>query len=239
MAWLLVLPLAIALGLLGYWLVVSTEGVYLGQKMVVYLYDRVANEYDDIKEYDPEDEYYLVSRPVLAAIAGIENPLVLDVATGTGRVPYNLFEEPTFTGRVIALDASKPMLDIAAYKLSPYQERLELHHLPAVPLPFPDDHFDVVTCLEALEFFPSAELALREMVRVLRPGHTLITTRRRGLEGKLFLHRYRTADNFTNLLQSLNLTHIKFHPWQVNYDLVTAHKPPIPDPQSPIPDNNA
>lgn len=227
-----------ALGALAYWLIVTTEGVYLGQRMVVYLYDRVAVEYDGIKEFSPEDEYYLVSRPILTALEGVKNPLVLDVATGTGRVPYSLFEEPNFPGRVVALDASQPMLDIAAYKLAPYQDRLQLLHQPAAPLPFPDNHFDVVTCLEALEFFPSDKLALQEMVRVLRPGHTLITTRRRGLEGKLFLHRFRTSQNFSQLLSSLGLTHIKSHPWQVNYDLITAHKP-IPNPQSPIPNHYA
>lgn len=224
----LLLLLLALLGGLAYWLFITTEGVFLGRRVVVWLYDRTAHRYDAIKEFDPADEQFLVARPLLAALAGRANPLLLDVATGTGRVPFDLLQNPAFPGRVIGLDASRPMLAVAASKLAPYGQRVSLVQHPAAPLPFPAARFDLVTCLEALEFFPSDEAALREMVRVLRPGGCLITTRRTGREGQLFLHRYRSPDQFAALLDRLGLTDVEMQLWEVGYDLVTARKPAAP-----------
>lgn len=229
MTWLPWLALAVIvlllLALLLYWLLVTTEGVFLGRRVVVWLYDITAHKYDDIKEYRPADERILVTVPVLGVLRNVERPLLLDVATGTGRVPHDLLQSQYFEGRIVGLDDSRKMLAIAAEKLAPYGARTMLVRRPAVPLPFPDDCFDAVTCLEALEFFPSDEDALREMVRVLKPGRRLLTTRRRGWEGRFFLTRYRSKENLKELLHCLGLESVQYLPWEVNYDLVIARKP--------------
>lgn len=214
----------IALALFLYWLLVTTEGAFLGRRVVVWLYDVTAHRYDEVKEYVPADERLLVVSPVLRAVDGLRDPLILDVATGTGRVPFDLLQEPAFGGRMLGLDDSQRMLAVAAKKLAPFRERVQLVQHPAVPLPFPDEVFDAVTCLEALEFFPSDEAALREMVRVLRPGSTLVTTRRRGWEAWLFLHRYRSEENARALLERLGLEDVRFYHWEINYDLIMARK---------------
>ena len=222
---LLVILGALLLAAFLYWLLVTTEGVFLGRRVVVLLYDLTAHTYDAIKEYDPDDERLLVARPVMHAVRDISDPLILDVATGTGRVPVDLLREPAFHGRLLALDAAPRMLAIAQRRLAPYSGRVQLVQRPAVPLPFADATFDAVTCLEALEFFPSDEAALHEMVRVLKPGGVLLTTRRCGAEARAFLHRYRSADNFHALLRKSGLAGIEIFYWQVNYDLVRAWKP--------------
>jgi ubiquinone/menaquinone biosynthesis C-methylase UbiE len=217
------LTLLLLAGLI-YWLLVTTEGAYLGHRVVIWLYDVTAQRYDDIKEYDAGDERLLVTRPVLRALQGLDDPHLLDVATGTGRVPIDLLQSAYFKGHIAALDGSERMLAVARDKLAPYANRVELLRHPAVPLPFSDDQFDCVTCLEALEFFPSDRRAVAEMARVLRRGCTLFVTRRCGWEGKAFLHRYRSKENMQAMLEEAGLTEVQFHPWQVNYDLVTARK---------------
>jgi len=212
------------LALFLYWLLVTTEGAFLGRRVVVWLYDVTAHRYDEVKEYVPADERLLVVSPVLRAVGGVPDPLILDVATGTGRVPFDLLQEPAFGGRLIGLDDSRRMLAVAAKKLAPFGERVQLVRHPAVPLPFPGGAFDAVTCLEALEFFPSDEAALCEMVRVLQPGGALIATRRRGWEARLFLHRYRSEESVRALLKMLGLTDIRFYRWEINYDLIMALK---------------
>lgn len=224
-AWLGILLGLSLFGSVLYWLLITTEGVYLGRRVVVWLYDLTAKEYDELKAYDPRDERLLVARPVLRAVRGLPEPVILDVATGTGRVPLDLVREPSFRGRVVGLDDSRKMLAVAEKKLAPFADRVALLRHPAAPLPFPDEHFDAVTCLEALEFFPSDRAALREMVRVLRPGGTLFITRRCGWEGKAFLHRYRSQADMEALLEELGLAEIEFHVWEINYNLVTARKP--------------
>lgn len=223
---LLALLMAGALVLLYYWLIVVTEGVYLGPRLVVWLYDLAAPRYDGIKEFDAATESILVTRPLLLRLHNRPAPLILDVATGTGRLPYFLLEEATFNGRVIGLDASARMLDHAQEKLSPYRYRVGLVQQTSADLPFDDKTFDAVTCLESLEFFPDDSAALQEMFRVLKPGGTLLTTRRRGWEAKSFFGRYHDQDGFAELLQRIGFAGVEPRLWQVEYDLVFAQKPP-------------
>ena len=157
----------------------------------------------------------------------VPNPLVLDVATGTGRLPGFLLEAPTFNGRVVGLDASGKMLGFAAEKLRPFGHRASLVQQVADKLPFAANQFDLVTCLEALEFFPSDTAALQEMIRVLKPGGTLLVTRRKGTEGKLFVGRYRNVQQFEAHLAALGLEEVHTNPWQLDYDQVFGKKPVI------------
>jgi len=215
-------------GLLLYWLLVVTEGVFLGRRVVVWLYDITAERYDGIKQFDPLAEQFFVIRPFLVRQSSGLAPLVLDVATGTGRFPYFLLEEPTFNGRIVGLDASAQMLALASTKLKPYGYRASLVQQTAANLPFSESVFNTVSCLEALEFFPNDTEALREMFRILQPGGLLMVTRRRGWEGKAFLGRYRNSGEFEEHLQSIGLEAVETLPWQVEYDLVFALKPIIP-----------
>lgn len=207
-----------------YWLLVTTEGVFLGRRMVVWLYDLTAHKYDNIKQFHDEAERFFVVRPLLHRLRHQSAPLILDVATGTGRLPWYVLHWPTFNGRIYGLDASARMLSFAVAKLSPFGNRAGFVQQLASALPFPDNTFDAVTCLESLEFFPSDTAALREMVRVLRPGGTLMVTRRRGWEAKTFIGRYRSVAQFEEHLLSLGLTAVDTLPWQVDYDQVFARK---------------
>jgi ubiquinone/menaquinone biosynthesis C-methylase UbiE len=222
------LPLLLATAILAallYWLLVTTEGVYLGRRVVVWLYNLTAHKYDGIKEFDPDAEQFFLIRPLLVRLRHVPNPLVLDVATGTGRLPHFLLEAPTFNGRVVGLDASEKMLRLALEKVRPYGHRASLVQQVADQLPFPKDQFDLVTCLEALEFFPSDTAALQEMVRVLQPGGTLLVTRRKGGEAKLFVGRYRNVAQFEAILTGIGLEEVHTNPWQRDYDQVFGRKP--------------
>lgn len=214
----------ILLGGLLYWLIVTTEGVFLGRRVVVWLYDITAQKYDGIKEFDDEAEQFFVVRPLRHHLRHIPNPLVLDVATGTGRLPHYLLGEATFNGRVVGLDPARKMLNLAAPKLAPYRHRVMLVQGTAVPLPFPANHFNAVTCLESLEFFPSDTAALCEMVRVLKPGGVLMVTRRRGKDAKFFLNHYHSREQFESFLIQLGLVEVNTQPWQFDYDQVFGKK---------------
>ena len=223
--WLTFVLATAVLAALLYWLLITTEGVYLGRRMVIWLYDITAHRYDGIKEFDPDAEQFFVIRPLLVRLRQVPNPLVLDVATGTGRLPYFLLAAPTFNGRIVGLDASAKMLRIASEKIRPYGDRASLVQQVADQLPFPGNRFDLVTCLEALEFFPSDTAALREMIRVLQPGGTLLVTRRKGREGKAFIGRYRDVLQFEAHLRQLGLEDVHTNPWQTDYDQVFGQKP--------------
>ena len=228
MVWFLIIVGVIAIGLFLYWLLVTTEGVYLGRRVVIWLYDVTAQKYDRIKQFDAADEQFLIAWPLQRALRNRPTPLILDVGTGTGRVPNTVLGEATFRGHIIGLDASGKMLAQAKPKLEAIsgqaEGQAELVQQSAVPLPFPESTFDAVTCLEALEFFPSDTDALKEMARVLRPGGFLMTSRRRGREGKMFIGRYRSLQTFEAHLRDLGLVDVQSQLWETNYDMVTARK---------------
>lgn len=228
--WLIVGGLVLAVGLLLYWLLVTTEGVYLGRRVVAWMYDLTAQRYDGIKQFEADDERRAIAKPFLAALGRQARPLVLDVATGTGRVPALLLSEPSFEGRIVGLDAAGKMLAQAKAKLEQLPagrgQRAILVQQAADALPFAAEQFEAICCLEALEFFPDDQAALQEMARVLKPDGFLMTSRRIGLEGRLFFGRYRSATEFEDDLAKLGFTGIRSHVWQVNYNMVTAWKGP-------------
>ncbi len=216
---------------LWHWLIIITEGIYLGPRIVVWLYDREAYRYDDIKLYEMEDELILVVEPILGELDGTSNPVLLDVATGTGRVPQFLFQDgrfrDQFNGRVVGIDASRKMLDLAIKNMAPIQHTCDWLQGSAGDLTFDGNLFDCVTCLESLEFFPDPLQALDEMIRVLKPDGSILVTRRAGWEAKWFLGRYYSQPDFADLLRKKGLTDVALYQWQNNYDLAIGRKPKI------------
>jgi SAM-dependent methyltransferase len=225
MSWPLTLAAVVLIGLFLYWLLITTEGTYLGARVVAMLYNWIARRYDAMKQFDPRFEEVFLTRPALAALKGRPAPLVLDVATGTGRVPALLLAAPTFNGRLVGLDYSRKMLREAARKIAPYPGRAALVWRDAMELPFPDASFDLVTCLEALEFMPRPEQVVAEAIRVTRPGGMLLVSRRRGWESKVMPGKSWSESGFRDILSTLGLEEVRLVPWQVDYDLAWGWKP--------------
>lgn len=212
------------LALLIYWAFFITEGAYLGARVVAWTYDLAAARYDRIKQFKLEQDVWLIVGPLLNKLR-VRRPLILDVATGTARLPLALLSRPTFDGHVFGLDLSRKMLIHAERKLAPYAGRYTLVWHDAQHLPFDDETFDAVCCLEALEFMPHPRDVLAEMTRVLRPGGVLLVTNRINWEARLMPGKAFSQDRLRAMLQSLGLVRIEFRRWQVYYDLIFALKP--------------
>lgn len=217
---------------LAYWLLVATEGAYLGPRVVIWLYDRFAPRYDRIKEFNVEDDLHFLGRPIarflaaqIADPAAAEKPRLLDVATGTGRLPLAVLQASGGACHVTALDLSRQMLRRAQQKLAAAGWRdVEYHWHTAQRLPFADGRFQVVTCLEALEFFPDPLAALAELTRVAQPGGLLVLTNRIGPEARVMPGRSFSRERFADLLRGVGCSGIDIITWQLDYDLVFAVK---------------
>ncbi len=207
---------------LAWWLLIASEGVYLGRRMVIWLYDLYAHRYDGVKNYYREYEHMYLAQPIMDKIAPLQSPLVLDVATGTGRLPLAMARHGLFEGRTVAVDLSRRMLHFASQNIYPYEQTADFIWCPAENLPFADNTFDVVTCLEALEFMTRPEAVLAELARVLRPGGLMLITQRvntRWMPGKLW-----TSGQIQELLAKEGIEGGKAQIWQVDYRKVWGKK---------------
>jgi ubiquinone/menaquinone biosynthesis C-methylase UbiE len=206
---------------LGWWLLIASEGVYLGRRVVIWLYDVFAPRYDAIKGYNATYDHMFLAQPIMERVAPDSAPYILDVATGTGRLPLAMLRYARFEGPLFALDASRPMLKIAAEHLRG-QAGVLLLHGDAERLPFEEGAFDVVTCLEALEFMIRPQAALAELCRVVRPGGWLLITYRR--TARWMPGKVPTRDALRDQLTALGMTEITYEAWQVDYDRVWAKR---------------
>jgi len=222
-ALLLVAALA-AVALVAYWHLIVAEGAYLGPRVVAFLYDVIAHRYNRIKQFNPGDDAYFFADPLIEWLARTPRPRVLDVATGTGRVPLMLVADPAFGGTVVAVDLARRMLHEAARALKSHSRCVFLSRQDGSRLAFGDGAFDAVSCLEALEFMPDPRAALAECVRVLKPGGVLMVTRRAGPWARWMPGRTPSREKFKAQVESLGVWNVQVQTWQVDYDLVWGVK---------------
>lgn len=211
------------LAALGWWLLIHTEGVLLGQRVVTALYDLYASRYDRIKGNDDVDEHVLIAQPLLEAIAPQTDPFVIDVACGTGRVALALCQHARFEGVILSVDASQRMLQVAAHKLAAnhFEDYALLAQMDAAQLHIADASADVVTCMEALEFTADPTQVLAELARVLRPGGLLLTTLRQNAP---LVPRVWSPRQMQQALAAAGFVDVRFQPWQHDYQQVWARK---------------
>lgn len=133
-------------------------------------YDKQRSFYDDVYYRDAINSSVLVPRHLrqLAGRLGItKGQKVLDIACGTGAW-LRAVEDRGAKGA--GIDISKVAFNICQRVLPD----ADLHCGTAESLPWSDNEFDVVSCLGSLEHFLDAPAALREMVRVAKPGAIIL-----------------------------------------------------------------
>jgi ubiquinone/menaquinone biosynthesis C-methylase UbiE len=158
-------------------------------------------------------------------LAGISAPRVLDVATGTGRIPLAVLRQWEFAGTLVGIDHSAAMLAEAERALADFEPRAPLVRGDAARLPFADGTFDCVCCLEALEFMVDPRAVVRELMRVLRPGGCLLLSNRVGPDARLLPGRLCGRGKLEAYLGEVGLVEIDTERWQYHYDLIWAEKP--------------
>ena len=199
------------------------EATHLGARVQSLLYDRWAANYDKGKKESIARDAEMLAQPVLTFLKDVPTPLLLDLATGTGRLPLALLKESEFKGHVVAVDVSAGMLAQSAQKLKDYQGRFTLLRKLNYPLPFPDGTFDVVSCMEALEVMPEMDSPLAELFRILKPGGKLLTSHATEASGRK--SKILSAEEFKKKLNKFGFEQVEVTQWWRWFDRVTARKP--------------
>ncbi len=108
-------------------------------------------------------------RRLVEAVAPAEPRRVLDLATGTADVALALARRYP-QAQVWGLDPSANMLAVGRRKLTGLEGRVTLVEGDAQRLPFGEGELDACTIAFGIRNVPDRDAALREMVRVTRPG---------------------------------------------------------------------
>jgi ubiquinone/menaquinone biosynthesis C-methylase UbiE len=96
---------------------------------------------------------------------------VLDVAAGAGEQSITTAKKVSATGYVLATDISSNILEFAEQMAKQAGlENIETKVMDGENLTIPDATFDAVISRVGLIYFPDQQKALKEMLRVLKPG---------------------------------------------------------------------
>jgi demethylmenaquinone methyltransferase / 2-methoxy-6-polyprenyl-1,4-benzoquinol methylase len=99
---------------------------------------------------------------------------VLDIAGGTGDLALAFSKKVGKSGRVVHTDINEAMLSTGRDRLLDAGVALPTLVCDAEKLPFPGNHFDVVSVAFGLRNMTHKDVALAEMNRVLKPGGKLL-----------------------------------------------------------------
>ena len=130
---------------------------------------------EEAREYDEMDHAAVNRQFVDDLLAGGEvRGDILDMGTGTALIPIELCERVEEC-RVMAIDLSTEMLDLARYRLeiAGMTHRIQLEHVDSKETPFADAMFDLIISNSIIHHIPDPSVVLREAVRVVKPGGRL------------------------------------------------------------------
>jgi demethylmenaquinone methyltransferase/2-methoxy-6-polyprenyl-1,4-benzoquinol methylase len=101
---------------------------------------------------------------------------VLDIAGGTGDLAAKFSKIVGSEGSVLLADINESMLKVGRDRLIDrgITENVRFSQADAQYLPFPDNTFDVITIAFGLRNVTDKDMALRSMLRVLKPGGKLL-----------------------------------------------------------------
>lgn len=107
---------------------------------------------------------------------------ILFIGLGTGNEIVAAFRAAPHLS-ASGIDLSPSALSSSRRKLRAIARRADLQIMDATSLSYPDGCFDRVLCMHLLDFLDRPEDAVREFVRVLRPGGRFVATFPSRLEG--------------------------------------------------------
>ena len=138
------------------------------------VFDSVASKYDIMNDL-MSGGLHRAWKAYTVMVANLkEGDQVLDIAGGTGDLSLAFATKVGTTGRVVHTDINEAMLRTGRDRLLDAGVSLPTLVCDAEKLPFPSNHFDVVSVAFGLRNMTHKDAALKEMCRVLKPGGKLL-----------------------------------------------------------------
>jgi demethylmenaquinone methyltransferase/2-methoxy-6-polyprenyl-1,4-benzoquinol methylase len=139
------------------------------KEQVEQMFDTISGNYDHLNRVISLGADTKWRKKVIKMVADRNPENILDIATGTGDLAIK-FATATQANRIIGLDISEGMLNMAKKKISGSEisEKLTFVQGDSEALDFEDNLFDVVTVSFGIRNFENLEKGLSEIYRVLK-----------------------------------------------------------------------
>lgn len=138
------------------------------------MFNNIAPKYDFLNHLLSLGIDKIWRKRAINLLKGINKPLVLDVATGTGDLA--LEANRRLGCKVVGVDISSEMLKVAKVKIS--KKRLDdvitVQEGDSENLPFDDNHFDAVMVAFGVRNFENLNKGLTDMARTLKVGGKMV-----------------------------------------------------------------
>ena len=138
------------------------------------VFDSVASKYDIMNDLMSGGLHRAWKASTVMVANLTEGDQVLDIAGGTGDLSLAFAKKVGTTGRVVHTDINEAMLRVGRDRLTDKGILLPTVVCDAEKLPFPDQHFNLVSVAFGLRNMTHKDAALKEMCRVLKPGGKLL-----------------------------------------------------------------
>ena len=154
----------------------KTVGVEEKAGKVAEVFHSVAGNYDLMNDLMSGGIHRLWKRMTIEMSGVRKGHKVLDIAGGTGDLAAKFSRIVGPEGTVVLADINDSMLKVGRDRLVDrgIVDNVRFSQADAQYLPFPDNTFDVITIAFGLRNVTDKDMALRSMLRVLKPGGKLL-----------------------------------------------------------------
>lgn len=135
----------------------------LEYKAVVREYSQRAKSYDNVHKRFISESQNLVLR----SISLYKDKKILDIGCGTGAFIYSILKFLGDRCEIVGIDISDEMLNIAKKRLRDYKNTF-LIRAKAEAIPYPESYFDVICCINVLQYWRDINIVVAEFLRVLK-----------------------------------------------------------------------
>lgn len=145
-------------------------------RLVAGVFHSVASKYDMMNDVMSFGIHRLWKRYTIEMSGVRAGQHVLDLAGGTGDLAMKFARIVGPRGQVVLADINASMLEVGRKRLvdEGIVGNVEYAQVDAECLPFPDNHFDLITIAFGLRNVTDKDKALASMQRVLKPGGRLL-----------------------------------------------------------------
>ena len=138
------------------------------------VFDSVADDYNLMNDLMSMGLHRLWKRFAVEASGVNKGDKVLDIAGGTADLTTLFLEHVGDNGEVWLTDINNSMLAIGRDRVLNEGKAIPTAQCDAEKLPFPDNYFNCVSVAFGLRNMTHKDIALKEMLRVLKPGGCVI-----------------------------------------------------------------